>query len=481
MEERLHGDARTNRVISEDSFKEIAKSFGVTEGIDTLLYFLNTTGSIFWDRNLFPGKIIIDQAWALDAIYSLFERQKCVHKLQSARGRFTLNDLGAWLWNELGHSPNEQQLFLGFMLSCRICFTYIEEGGSVTYIAPDSLPPHEAVKDALDLFWDEKWTTRKAQFKYDLLHDGLLRSLMYEIGRTGGMSVTYWRTGLQLYDKQSDSRLRISVSKFEGWSGVVTAEVQSNPTSSAAEPEKLIGRIVDLIGRMNEMNGLRTSTPTPQFLLQKGKIQSDGSHAVAIPATDPDATRGYFISYAWGDDTAEGLERAKAVDEFCAEAERRGISVNIDREKIRLGNSISAYMDRLSQGDKIFLFLSEKYLNSINCMTELTNAWKYSGRDPEKFFEHVKIYILPGTHIFNPHDRAAIKKKWHDNWLALKTTYESFDPTIMAKIGSPERAEIDMLAEIFAGSADILASISDRLHAPNFDKFCESWLGELEG
>jgi internalin A len=98
--ERLHAedavrasDARRHRMLTDAQFKQICHERGVTRDFDTLLYYLNAVGTIFWSGDLFSGLIILDQSWALDAIYAIFDRASCLRQLRAARGRFTARDL----------------------------------------------------------------------------------------------------------------------------------------------------------------------------------------------------------------------------------------------------------------------------------------------------------------------------------------------------------------------------------------------------
>ena len=48
----------------------------------------------------------------------------------------------------------------------------------------------------------------------------------------------------------------------------------------------------------------------------------------------------YCISYAWGDETAEGKKREVIVDQLCKEAEARGIRVLGDKSDLGLGEDL---------------------------------------------------------------------------------------------------------------------------------------------
>jgi hypothetical protein len=91
-------------------------------------------------------------------------------------------------------------------------------------------------------------------------------------------------------------------------------------------------------------------------------------------------------------------------------------------------------------------FSARSILSRENCVSELINAWRYSGGTWDRFDQRVKFYVLPCADIFDKEGaRADLKSYWHAAWMALKTKHEGLDPAIMASFDSPERREIDML------------------------------------
>ena len=110
-----------------------------------LLSYLADIGTVFYRKGLFDDRVVLDQQWALEAIYAVFERRRGVYGQIRDRqqGRFTRADLARLLWDEMGHGTEEQALFLSMMEQCRICFQ-LKRGDSerhieAEYIAPDML------------------------------------------------------------------------------------------------------------------------------------------------------------------------------------------------------------------------------------------------------------------------------------------------------------------------------------------------------
>ncbi|KJV08290.1 hypothetical protein VZ95_18735, partial [Elstera litoralis] len=50
-------------------------------------------------------------------------------------------------------------------------------------------------------------------------------------------------------------------------------------------------------------------------------------------------------------------------------------------------------MKSLSQGQRIFIFMSDSYLRSPNCMYELYHIWQHSEQCEKDFINRVRIYL----------------------------------------------------------------------------------------
>ncbi|MGH1353187.1 MAG: COR domain-containing protein [Methyloligellaceae bacterium] len=136
-------DQRKNRTIAYQKFCDICKKTGGVSNPDVLLGYLHDTGIIFYQKDMFGNKIILDQQWALEAIYAVLDRDATYNIIKQRNGRFTRSDLGHFLWNKK-YSEEEQELFLQMMISCGVCFIHQpgDEKNNVeaAYIAPDLLP-----------------------------------------------------------------------------------------------------------------------------------------------------------------------------------------------------------------------------------------------------------------------------------------------------------------------------------------------------
>jgi hypothetical protein len=137
-------------MLSLPAFEDLCQTAGLpTESIGTVQTYLHDTGAFFYQWGLFHNQIILDQQWAISAVYTLFDRQGLFQDLQKNGFFYGKHLIKAW---ENIYSLEEQELFVSFMVSCRICIEiseYSEERerkrkrkplAQREYVAPQLLP-----------------------------------------------------------------------------------------------------------------------------------------------------------------------------------------------------------------------------------------------------------------------------------------------------------------------------------------------------
>ena len=110
---------RQHRLLERAEFNRLCDEVGGVSDPKALLAFLHHNGVRSNQPELFRDRIILDQNWAFEAIYALFDRKKILPLLRGY-GRFSRADLEALIWSS--YTPEEQEVFLGMMESCGICF-----------------------------------------------------------------------------------------------------------------------------------------------------------------------------------------------------------------------------------------------------------------------------------------------------------------------------------------------------------------------
>jgi internalin A len=98
------------RLIDQQTFGAWCREEGGVSSPDHLLAYLHNAGTVFYQKGLFGDRIVLDHAWALNAIYAVFDRTRCYRQLQKEGGRFNRFRLEELIWKEQGYSAAEQRL-----------------------------------------------------------------------------------------------------------------------------------------------------------------------------------------------------------------------------------------------------------------------------------------------------------------------------------------------------------------------------------
>jgi internalin A len=486
---RLEGMyAAGNRLISQDEFlalcDDVSRTVAHISSPQFLLEYLHDTGTVFYRKGLFEDAIILDQAWALEAVYAVFDRNsKAFKNIERYSGRFRRSDLAQWVWQQ--HGKEEQELFLSFMQQCGICFIIREGYGDIEaeYIASDLLPRRDApeIVVALRQKWDDRCDA-EATLAYDLLPPGLMRSLISKIGRQAGLAAEYWRDGFYFYDERTGSRALVEQRwKKEGWGGEIRVQTQRG------QKTLLLERILELIDKEHDAIGARPNSrarrvvvrPEDMVMVRAAEIKEpefEGRTTDTIkPAHEPSTKPEYFVSYAWGDDTPEGLEREAEVNRFCDAAAAKGIEIIRDRTAMHPGDRISKFIKRIGRGDLIFIFMSDKYLKSTYCMTELFEIWRNCGEEDVALIQRTRIRVLPCARIETFEERTQYVLYWNKKLEEMDARVKNHGLRIIAIEDLLDYRRM----ETFVGKTpDMLRLVKDILKPRKFEDFIEYGLDD---
>ena len=463
------------RLMDRATFDRWCEDDGGVSSPEYLLNYLDTAGVLFHCPGLFDDRIVLDHAWALNAIYAVFDRERSYKRLVADGGRFDRPRLAGLLWDKLEYGVEEQRLFLEMMRSCGICFVVrgpedLEAGGDpddTVYIAPDLLPERARVQVQLDDRWGDGEAEAEATYSYPLLHPGLIRALIARIGEDARQQALYWHGGVYVYERTTRSRALIEQQIDAGdWSGTLRLQTKDGDAPT------LLSRLMEWVEEQNTRLGLSPEVSDPRPARRQPAPEAPDD-ALSFGA-EPVENFTYCVSYAWGDDTDAGREREDFVDQLCKEADRRGEHVLRERTDMGLGDSITEFMDRIGRGQRVFVFLSDKYLRSPNCMYELYQVWRRSGFDRAIFRDRVRVFVLPDAAIRTLADR----KRYHDYWQQTYAEQKAVVDDLHARDDLSSLPELDFqhykAMRQFAGQVlDILATIQDTLRPRSWDAFVE--------
>ena len=223
----LPSGQRRHRTLTEAEFRQICEDAELKSEPEFLLDYLHRAEIVFHRKDIFKDRIILDQSWALDAIYAVFNRTESYHQLRRFGGRFTRSLLETLVWRD--HSPADQALFLDMMRSCGVCFVRrkgdAKAGVEAGYIAPELLPRRNEIEREIAAQWDADTPIGTQEYAYQFLHRGLIRGIIAEVGSEAGVSALYWRDGLCAYEETTRARALIQQQMDEGrWSGRIVVK-----------------------------------------------------------------------------------------------------------------------------------------------------------------------------------------------------------------------------------------------------------------
>ncbi|WP_192499242.1 COR domain-containing protein [Skermanella pratensis] len=474
----LPADRRRHRLMGMDAFESLCAEQGGVSSPAHLLTYLDANGTVFYRPGLFGDRIVLDQAWALDAIYAVFDRERCLREIRRSDGRFTRPMLADLVWREYGE--DEQKLFLGMMRSCGICFMHRRsedpngwDEADGEYIAPDLLPERAAVENRLSWRWNADAPGETAVFRYPILHGGMIRTLMARVGEMAGQDALYWQGGFCVHEATTGSWLLIEQEMTGRWQGEIRVRTQ------CGQAVALLDRMVRLVERTQTRLGLQseertTGTVSPPVVAEVPEQEAPEQEAMTFGPARPGNPHApeWYVSYAWGEDTTrEGRERERVVDELCAAAEKRGRRILRDKNVLGLGDSIPDFMRRIGEGKRIFVILSDKYVHSPYCMLELTEIWRTSRQQERDFLERIRILVLPDApRIDRPVERvklAAYWKKEHDDLNALVQEHGA------GVFGDTDHRQLKQMQRFYAEVSDILAALSSQVRPRTVEQLIE--------
>ena len=115
-----------------------------------------------------------------------------------------------------------------------------------------------------------------------------------------------------------------------------------------------------------------------------------------------------FISYAWGGESEE------IVNQIDLALQQRDLTIIRDKRELGYKGSISAFMERIGQGNCVIVVISDKYLRSPNCMFELVEI-----AEGKQFHDRVFPIVLSNAEIYDPVKRLKYVKHWEDKLVEL--------------------------------------------------------------
>ncbi len=190
--------------ISFQSFVEWCKEEDAENEADTLANFFHDTGVFYYQAKYFSGEIIINQSWAIEAVYKVLDKQSRSYKLLKQKKGILDYKIIKKVWS--ANSDEERELFIDYMLSTELCFENTDNKKRYTPLSERSflipqLLPSKSKEDILGYIESFELKPSKPK-KYSFLPTSVIQRFMIKAKDFSSVELM-WQTGLFVEYKES--------------------------------------------------------------------------------------------------------------------------------------------------------------------------------------------------------------------------------------------------------------------------------------
>lgn len=446
---------------------------GETRQAELLSFFHDLGVCLHFDTPGLSHWVILRPGWATAAVYRVVRDGQ----ITAHGGRFARDDLRR-IWHEAEYRDVRDAL-LELMTHFKLCYRLPVEDA---YIIPLLLPDSEPSVD-----WEASSELR-LRYDYEFMPHGITTALTVSVYPLIERQDLVWRHGgvfatdgarAWVHEEPNRGRLHLRVTgrhqkqllgvlhhelskihaRFHGlrvrrWipCPCMTCQEASEPflfDEEKAQKAFKAGRelqcqvsyemlspqhLLRLVGE--EVAGVEDA-PRRAFISREGDPLARGV---------PPAPRQVFISYKWG---GESEQLAEAV-----ETGLRALGLPVVRDQSVMGykDDIGAFMKMLGDGHCVVAILSDGYLKSHNCMTELVQIG-----EKRDFWQRIFPITLADAAIYKPIRRIEYTKHWQQEFAALNQALDGTDKTGHGEVF----AELQRYQSIAANVDRITKRLSD--------------------
>jgi Leucine-rich repeat (LRR) protein/GTPase SAR1 family protein len=243
---------------------------------------------------------------------------------------------------------------------------------------------------------------------------------------------------------------RVNLANNRGLDGLrlaVTQELQRLPHISELKDFALSGdaiqcrvsrKLVDAAALISDIFPTAKGTLWPELMTAQSPtsdlaLVEDASDRIQV-----------FASYSWSNsDVVDQLEKAFAA---------AGITLVRDKNEVKYKDSISSFMRNVGRGRAVVVVVSKAYLESTNCMFELTEI-----AEKKEMQGRIFPIILPNTNIFDGVGRLEYVAFWEAKKADLDARMKGVSGENLVGI----REELDLFAKIRSTIARIVEILGD--------------------
>jgi internalin A len=125
-------------------------------------------------------------------------------------------------------------------------------------------------------------------------------------------------------------------------------------------------------------------------------------------------------------------------------------------------------MQKIGEGDRVFIFLSEKYLHSPYGVFELFEMWRNSRENKSEFLRRVRFFTIDGAKIAEPDEWL----EYTDYWKQKRDKLRGAINRVGWEEAGEEAIKRFWLMDKFAGKiSDVLALFADVVQPRSFEDF----------
>ena len=181
---------------------------------DAQLTFLHHTGALYKNDQHLGETLILDQRWALNAIYKPFQRGHWFYQLMSenTKGVARIHSL----FHSFGDSYNENEkwLFVELMMSCQVCFK-VNDGENLSKDSQLVFPvflPGKTPKSVIDIWEGKNKNASIFRRNYSYLDYYKVQSILIRLGHKTSLDYM-WKYGILI--KTDEGWFKIEVNTKE--------------------------------------------------------------------------------------------------------------------------------------------------------------------------------------------------------------------------------------------------------------------------
>jgi internalin A len=395
--------------ISQEEYLDIAEREGLRRPEDKLQVsdYLHHLGIClhFQDDPILKHIIILKPRWGTDAVYRALDDKLLFER----HGRFGPADL-ARIWSEARYTGKQDEL-LRLMMKFQLCYQVPD---TQTYIAPQLLPTNQPAYD-----WPET-ANLVFRYEYTFMPKGIVTRLIVAMHHRIAHDLV-WKTGV-IFERD---HTRAEVIEDYGRRHIRVRATGADARVLAGIIDDHLQRIHDSFPKLKSEKYVPCNCPkcaasAEPYLFASGELKDfaatgdliqcrssrkmiDARELIGEQRTVPDREepRKVFVSYK------HATESTALVDLIESTLRDHKITLLRDRNEVLYRDSFREFMERLGAGDAIVVVLSKAYLESPNCVFELTAIAEH--RDLRK---RVYPIVLSDANIHSAEGRLSYGAYW---------------------------------------------------------------------